>query len=211
MGVPVGVFLAINAGGDSVDGWGVALSTDTAFAIGILALVGSRLSARLRVSAHGAVVDDLVALGVIAIAYSGSHLRQPLGSPLGLRCSWLVRARGSTSAWSTWRSAVGWMAVRESGVDPVVVGLLWAADRRARLRGSTWRGRPTRFRHFREQPTAQLARNARAASTRRCHRTSGCSRFHPWSCVRDRAAVRAGERGRPRSSGGFLGDAFRSP
>ena len=63
MGAAVGVFLALNAGSDAAGGWGVALSTDTAFAIGILALVGPRLSARMRVLLVTLlVVDDLVAL-----------------------------------------------------------------------------------------------------------------------------------------------------
>jgi len=79
MGATVGVFLALNAGSSAAGGWGVALSTDTAFAIGILALVGPRLSARMRVLLVTLlVVDDLVALAVIALAYSTSLSAAPL-------------------------------------------------------------------------------------------------------------------------------------
>src|SRR5206468_3563757 len=70
MVVPVGIYLAINAGHDSAHGWGAAMSTDTAFALGLLALVGSGLPDRLRAYLLTvAVVDDIVALLVIALAY----------------------------------------------------------------------------------------------------------------------------------------------
>src|SRR5207237_5596276 len=48
MAVPVAIFLAANAGRPSAHGWGVAMSTDTAFALGMLALIGRRLPDRLR-------------------------------------------------------------------------------------------------------------------------------------------------------------------
>ena len=67
MVVPVAIYLAINAGHDSVHGWGAAMSTDTAFALGLLALVGSGLPDRLRAYLLTvAVVDEgglLIALG----------------------------------------------------------------------------------------------------------------------------------------------------
>src|SRR5262249_58590365 len=68
--VPVLIFLAFNAGGAGSGGWGAAMSTDTAFALGVLALVapgGTRLRVRLLTLA---VFDDLVALVVIAVAYT---------------------------------------------------------------------------------------------------------------------------------------------
>src|ERR687892_2696167 len=71
MGVAVAIFLAFNAGESSVHGWGVAMSTDTAFALGFLALVGPRFSERLRALLLTiVVVDDLVALVVIATVYT---------------------------------------------------------------------------------------------------------------------------------------------
>jgi Na+/H+ antiporter NhaA len=73
MVVPVAIFLALNAGHSSAHGWGAAMSTDTAFALGLLALVGTGLPDRLRAYLLTiAVVDDIVALLVIAIAYSHS-------------------------------------------------------------------------------------------------------------------------------------------
>src|SRR3954454_1142761 len=70
MTVPVLIFLAFNAGGPGADGWGAAMSTDTAFALGVLALIAPG-GTRLRVNLLAlAVFDDLVALVVIAVAYT---------------------------------------------------------------------------------------------------------------------------------------------
>src|SRR5919201_790822 len=70
MAVPVLIYLAVNAGGAGAHGWGAAMSTDTAFALGILALIARR-GERLRVFLLSlAVVDDLIALLVLAIAYT---------------------------------------------------------------------------------------------------------------------------------------------
>ena len=90
--VPVAIFLAVNAGHTSAHGWGVAMSTDTAFALGVLALVRPRFPVQVRAfMLTVTVVDDLVALLVIATVYpSGLHpfalglAARPL-SPL--RCS----------------------------------------------------------------------------------------------------------------------------
>src|SRR4051812_46990692 len=58
----IGVYLAFNAGKDSSHGWGAAMSTDTAFALGVLALVGKRVPDRLRgFILTVVVVDDLLA------------------------------------------------------------------------------------------------------------------------------------------------------
>src|SRR5674476_792004 len=63
MAVPIGIYLAINAGHASAHGWGTAMSTDTAFALGVLILVGPQLSGRLRAfMLTVVVVDDIVAL-----------------------------------------------------------------------------------------------------------------------------------------------------
>src|SRR5205085_9834154 len=70
-GAAVAIYLAANAGRPSAHGWGAALSTDTAFALGMLALVGPRFPDRLRAfMLTVVVVDDVLALGVIAFAYS---------------------------------------------------------------------------------------------------------------------------------------------
>src|SRR6266705_5282422 len=71
MALPVAIYLALNAGRSSAHGWGAAMSTDTAFALGVLALVGPRFPERLRsFLLTVVVVDDLLALLVIAVVYS---------------------------------------------------------------------------------------------------------------------------------------------
>ncbi len=82
--VPIAIYLAINAGDTSAQGWGVAMSTDTAFALGMLALVGSRFPDRLRAFLLTiVVVDDLVALGVIVFVYTDSVDLLPLLIAIG--------------------------------------------------------------------------------------------------------------------------------
>ncbi len=72
--VPVVIYLAFNAGGPGAHGWAAAMSTDTAFALGAVALVTPRTATRIRVFLLTlAVVDDLAALVVIATVYT-SHV-----------------------------------------------------------------------------------------------------------------------------------------
>src|SRR6476620_8935870 len=83
--VPIAIYLAFNAGGSGRDGWGAAMSTDTAFALGLLALAAPRGSTRLRVFLLTlAVVDDLCALLVIATAYSEHVSLTALAIAVGL-------------------------------------------------------------------------------------------------------------------------------
>ena len=115
MALPVLIYLAFNAGGDGANGWGAAMSTDTAFALGVLALVapgGTRLRVRLLTLA---VVDDLVALLVIATVYT-EHVsvgpargrRRPLrhAARAALRADRMARAgrRGRSASRSGSRS-----------------------------------------------------------------------------------------------------------
>ena len=81
MAVPVAIYLAFNAGDPAAHGWAVAMSTDTAFALGLLALVGPRFPARLRAfMLTVAVVDDIVALVVIATVYPEDIAARALSS-----------------------------------------------------------------------------------------------------------------------------------
>src|SRR5213083_2076448 len=69
----IAIYLAVNAGHASAHGWGIAMSTDTAFALGLLALVGPRFPDRLRAfMLTVVVVDDIAALVVIALFYGES-------------------------------------------------------------------------------------------------------------------------------------------
>lgn len=186
MAVPVAIYLAFNGGEDSASGWGVAMSTDTAFALGMLALVGPRFPDRLRAFMLTIIViDDMVALLVIATAYSSDVAVGPLLIAAGVfGLILLARAAGIRQGLVYFMlAAVVWVALFESGVDPVVVGLAvgliaWAYPAgRGELERAT-----DLFRRFREQPTPELARSVRSGlqeavspNARLLHR------YHPWT------------------------------
>jgi Na+/H+ antiporter NhaA len=165
--VPVLIFLAINAGGGLSRGaWGVAMSTDTAFALGMLAIVGSRYPNSLRAFILTvAVVDDLVALIVIAIAFtSGVHA---VALAIGLSVFVLIlvlRYRGVHNGGPYLAlGIVAWVAFLESGIDPIVVGLAMGLLTIAYPAAREDLERATDlFRVFREQPTSELQQSARA-------------------------------------------------
>jgi Na+/H+ antiporter NhaA len=215
MVVPVLIFIAINAGHSSIHGWGTAMSTDTAFALGLLALVGSRLPDRLRAYLLTvAVVDDIVALLVIAIAYSGSISVVPLLVAFALFGGiLLVRAADIHVGlvYFVLGTAV-WVAFYESGVDPVVAGLMggvialaYPAQRTDLERASDL------FRLFREQPTGELSRTARSALRSAVSPNERLqSLWHPWTSyaiVPLFALANAGVH----LSAGFLSTAYSSP
>jgi Na+/H+ antiporter NhaA len=215
MVVPIGIYLAINAGHGSSHGWGTAMSTDTAFALGLLALVGSGLPDRLRAYLLTvAVVDDIVALLVIAIAYSGSISVVPLVIAFGLfGCILLVRAADIHVGliYFLLGTAV-WVAFYEAGVDPVVAGLMgglialaYPAQRSDLERASDI------FRLFREQPTGELSRTARSALRSAVSPNERLqSLWHPWTSyaiVPLFALANAGIH----LSAGFLWTAYSSP
>jgi NhaA family Na+:H+ antiporter len=71
MVLPALLFLALDPDEESRDGWGIPMATDIAFAVGVLALFGSRVSAGLRLLLLSvAIVDDIGAILVIAVVYS---------------------------------------------------------------------------------------------------------------------------------------------
>ncbi len=215
MGATVGIFLALNAGSDAADGWGVALSTDTAFAIGILALVGPSVSGRMRaLLVTLLVVDDLVALGVIALVYSTELAAGALVvAGALLACVLVVRAAGVRRGWVYALLGVAlWVATWRSGIDPVVVGLLMGLLTVARPAAREDLEQATdRFRAFREQPTAELARVARTSVEQALSPNERLQhRFHPWSSYVIVPLFALANAGIP-LGGGFLGDALRSP
>jgi Na+/H+ antiporter NhaA len=184
--VPVAIFLAMNAGRPSAHGWGVVMSTDTAFALGILALAGQRLPARLRTYLLTvSVVDDLVALAVIATVYSGKVTIAPLLVALGVFCVvLLVRAAGVRLGlvYALLGTAV-WVALGASGVEPVVIGLAIGMLTFAypAARGDLERASEV-FRLFREQPTPELARSAQTGVAAALSPNELLQqRFHPWT------------------------------
>jgi Na+/H+ antiporter NhaA len=164
--VPVAIFLAINAGGAPRGAWGAAMSTDTAFALGMLALVGSRYPTSLRAFILTvAVVDDLVALVVIAIAFTSTVHAVALAVGITVFILILVlRNRGVHNGGPYLALGIAaWVAFLKSGIDPIVVGLAMGLLTIAYPAAREDLERATDlFRVFREQPTSELQQSARA-------------------------------------------------
>jgi Na+/H+ antiporter NhaA len=163
MTVAIGIYLAVNAGRPSAHGWGIAMSTDTAFALGLLALVGPRFPDRLRAfMLTVAVVDDVLALVVIATVYTDEVTVSALLAALGFFGAVLVALRLGVRRGLVYLllGAATWVALLESGVEPVVVGLAMGLLAYAYPAARSDLERATRrFREFREQPTPELARS----------------------------------------------------
>ena len=166
MVAPVAIYLAVNAGRSSAHGWGTAMSTDTAFALGMLALVGRRFPQSLRAFILTvAVADDLVAFVVIATVYTKSLRLVPLLVGVGILIVVLLvrirRVRNGAVYFALGLAA--WVALLKSGVDPVVVGVIIGllAIAYPAARGDLERATDL-FRLFREQPTSEAAQSVRA-------------------------------------------------
>jgi Na+/H+ antiporter NhaA len=162
--VPVAIYLAFNAGGPGSHGWGTAMSTDTAFALGALALLTPRSATRLRVFMLSlAVVDDLGALLVIAFVYTDHVNALALGIALAL-FGLLLLARFAPLARRQLAAGLGvalWVAMFKSGIDPVIAGLGVGLVTSAYPPSREDLERVTSLtRSFREQPTPELARSA---------------------------------------------------
>jgi Na+/H+ antiporter NhaA len=164
MAVAIALYLAFNAGRASAHGWGIAMSTDTAFALGMLALVGPRFPGRLRAfMLTVVVVDDVLALGVIATVYSEDVAVSWLLAAVALFAAVLVARRLGLHAAvvCTLLGLAAWVALLESGVEPVVLGLALGLSTYAYPAARSDLERASeRFREFREQPTPELARSA---------------------------------------------------
>jgi Na+/H+ antiporter NhaA len=212
---PVAIFLLFNDGGAGAHGWGVVMATDTAFALGMLALVapgGTRLRVALLTFA---VADDLIALLAIATVYTEDLKPLALAIAAALFVA-LLALRYAPGAWRRQAAAalgVGiWVALFDSGVDPIVaglaVGLVTSAypPERAQLEQVT-----ELTRSFREQPTPELARTAQLGVASAISPNERLQhRLHPWTSyliVPLFALANAGIQ----IDGTLLHDAIRSP
>jgi Na+/H+ antiporter NhaA len=215
MAAAVGIYLAFNAGRSSAHGWGIAMSTDTAFALGLLALVGPRFPDRLRAFILTVVVvDDIVALLVIATVYTETLRVVPLVVAAGFIAVVLVLRAVPVRVGLVYfvLAAGAWVGLLKSGVEPIVVGLVMGLLAYAYPASRSTLERATeRFREFREQPTADLAR---AAGVEIRTATSPNERlqhlYHPWTSyliVPLFALANAGIA----LDGAFLAQAFSSP
>jgi NhaA family Na+:H+ antiporter len=127
--VPAGIHLALNAGTATQSGAGIPMATDIAFAIGILSLLGNRVPASLKVFLTAlAVIDDLGAIIIIAVAYSGGIQFSSLLIALGIFAVLLVlnRLRVYNLVPYLAGGVVMWYFMLQSGVHATITGVLLA-------------------------------------------------------------------------------------
>lgn len=127
--LPVAIFLLLAGGGDASEGWGIPMATDAAFAIGVLAVLGDRVGVGVKLFlVTVAVVDDVAAICVIAIAYTAdlslAWLALALAGLLGVVA---MRALGVGKAIAYVPVGVAiWAATLESGVHATLAGVALA-------------------------------------------------------------------------------------
>lgn len=140
--VPAGLFLLVLAGLPGESGWGTVMATDTAFVIGCLALLGSRIPQSLRIFLLSmAIIDDVGAIVVVAIGYGKALAWWPIAwAALGVFLVRFMALMGIRNI--ALYALVGisiWLAVDASGIHATVTGVIlglltparrWVSDRR---------------------------------------------------------------------------------
>src|SRR5690606_38154680 len=186
MTAPALFYAAINAGTEAVHGWGIVMATDTAFALGVLGLVGRKLPQKVRVFLLTLViVDDVGALLVIAFAYTDELSFTPLLVADGiLGVVLLLRRAGVRYGAPYLLLGLGlWLAMLQSGVHAtiagVAMGLLATAYPPSR---SDLQRAASLWRTFREQPTSRGARSATRGVQRAISPNERMQElYHPWT------------------------------
>lgn len=144
MVVPAAFYLALQHGEAGFHGWGAVMATDTAFVIGCLAVLGSRIPQSLRVFLLSlAIFDDVGAILVVAFGYGDDIDWLPIAiAALGFLAVLALGQLGIRRLFTYF--VVGgliWLAVDASGIHPTVTGVLlglmtptggWVSDRRLR-------------------------------------------------------------------------------
>lgn len=126
---PALIFASLNMGKPSIGGWGIPMATDIAFAVGILAMLGSRIPNSLKIFLTSlAIVDDLGALVVIAVFYT-DHLQMNFLAYAGGIVALLALMNILRVRWITLYLVLGvplWYCVYMSGVHATIAGVLLA-------------------------------------------------------------------------------------
>ena len=130
MAFPAAIFLILTAGSPAlVAGWAIPAATDIAFAIGVLALLGSRAPTSLKLFLTTvAIVDDMGAVAIIALAYTPSIATLWIGIAAGIL--FVMYVMGKSGVKPVWLYLIGgallWYAVLMSGVHATIAGVLTA-------------------------------------------------------------------------------------
>ncbi len=135
MVVPALLYAAVNASGPGAAGWGVPMATDIAFALGILALLGDRVPASVRVLLTAiAIADDLGAVLVIAVFYTSSLDVNALGAAAGVLVGLFVMNRLGIRRPLLYAlvGVVLWYFMLQSGIHATIAGVLLALSVPAR-------------------------------------------------------------------------------
>ena len=125
--VPAAIYLAVNAGGDGARGWGIPMATDIAMAVGVLSLLGSRVSPSLKLFLLAlAIVDDIGAVLVIALAYTSDIDAASLAVAAGIVL--LIAALRAADVRVHLPYVVAgvalWLALHESGLHATLAGVV---------------------------------------------------------------------------------------
>jgi len=126
LAVPAVLYVLIAQGTGQEHAWGIVISTDTAFLVGALAIIGPRAPGRLRIFLLTlAVVDDIGALSIIALVYTADFDPMPLIiAAVGLLGVFLTRfLRGGRGPVYVTLAIVVWLAFLASGVHPTLAGV----------------------------------------------------------------------------------------
>jgi NhaA family Na+:H+ antiporter len=124
--LPALLFFALTAGSDAAAGWAIPAATDIAFAVGILALLRDRVPAGLRLFLLAiAIIDDVIAIVIIAIFYSESVSLVWLAGSVGIvGVVVAMRVLGVWRvSWYVLPALALWIAVHESGVHATIAGV----------------------------------------------------------------------------------------
>jgi len=127
MVVPALLFVAINLGGDGLDGWAIPMATDIAFAVGVLALLGPRVSPSLKLFLLTlAIVDDIGAIVVIALFYSRGLDGWWLLGAVAIVIVVIAMSRLGVDHPVAYvvPGVVLWWCLHEAGVEPTLAGVV---------------------------------------------------------------------------------------
>lgn len=136
--VPALVYVLINSiGNGDMRGWAIPTATDIAFALAVLAVMGSRLPSAIRAFLLTlAVVDDLLAILIIAVFFTADFEFLPLLGAAAILAAYYVLQRFDVTAWWIYvpMAVVAWALTHESGVHATVVGVAFGLLTRAHRR-----------------------------------------------------------------------------
>jgi len=124
--LPAAIFLAVTAGSEGASGWAIPAATDIAFAVGVLALLGDRVSSGVKLFLLTvAIIDDIIAIAIIAIFYS-DNLSLPWLAGASAALALVVGLRRTGVRAIALYAVVGlgaWLAMHESGVHATIAGV----------------------------------------------------------------------------------------